>query len=480
MKNKNKNKLLSQILSDKDLRVALAKQSHEWFFAIYFNHYIKYKSAPFHKEMFRASEDESIKNLIMLSFRGSAKSTIMTLSYPIWAIMGKQQKKFVIIIGQTQRQARYFLSNIKRELESNELLRSDFGPFEEQDDEWGSYSLVLPWYNARIAAVSMEQTIRSLRHKEHRPDLILCDDIENLDSVRNRENRDKIYNWITGEIIPAGDFNTRAIFTGNLLHEDSLLMRMIERIKNKELDGVFKKIPLIDEQNVIAWPGKFKTMEEIEREKKKIGNEIAWQREYLLRIVPDGGQIVHRKWIQYYDKLPETRNNENFRFTLTGIDLAISPKGDFTAMVSANVYGEDRENLKIYILPNPINKRMEFSETIKVAMELSTTLGNGERTKLSIENISYQDAAVQELKRLNFPAEGFNVHGKSKDARLAVASHTIRNGTVLFPRDGCRLLIDQLINFRTAKYDDLADAFVIAVLSATREEEPLEANLWVV
>ena len=479
MKNKNKNKLLSQILSDKELRVALAKQSHEWFFAIYFNHYIKYKSAPFHKEMFKLSEDESIKNLIMLSFRGSAKSTIMTLSYPIWAIMGKQQKKFVIIVGQTQRQARYFLGNIKRELESNELLRSDFGPFEEQD-EWGSYSLVIPWYNARIAAVSMEQTIRSLRHKEHRPDLILCDDIENLDSVRNRENRDKIYNWITGEIIPAGDFNTRAIFIGNLLHEDSLLMRMIDRIKEKKLDGVFKKIPLINKQNLIVWPGKFKTKEDVEREKRKIGNEIAWQREYLLRIVPDDGQIVHKKWIQYYDKLPETRNNENFRFTLTGIDLAISPKGDFTAMVSANVYGEDRENLKIYILPNPINKRMEFSETIKVAMELSTTLGNGEKTKLFIENISYQDASVQELKRLNFPAEGFNVHGKSKGARLAVASHTVQNGTVFFPRKGCELLIDQLINFGIAKYDDLADAFVITVLSATREEEPLEANLWVV
>jgi hypothetical protein len=40
-------------------------------------------------------------------------------------------------------------------------------------------------------------------------------------------------NGFYGEVIPAGDRNTRLIIVGNLLHEDSLLMRIKEEIENK-------------------------------------------------------------------------------------------------------------------------------------------------------------------------------------------------------------------------------------------------------
>ena len=78
----------------------------------------------------------------------------MTMSYPIWSILGKQQKKFVLILGLTQKQAKQHLLNLKRELESNQLLQRDLGPFEE-DEEWGSYSLVIPKLDARITAASI-------------------------------------------------------------------------------------------------------------------------------------------------------------------------------------------------------------------------------------------------------------------------------------------------------------------------------------
>lgn len=361
-------KEMKEIINNKFLRIGLTRESHVWFFNVYFGHYITYKAADFHRDMFNLTEDERITTLGIIAFRGSAKSTIFTLSYPVWAILGKQQKKFVIILGETQRQAKQHLVNIKKELESNELLRSDLGPFKEIEDEWGAYSLVIPKYNARITAASMEQTIRGMRHNQYRPDLIICDDIEDLNNVRTKEGRDKVYNWITGEIVPAGDHNTRIIFIGNLLHEDSLLMRIKEKIDSKELDGKFYMIPLIDENKIITWPGKFPDMNSIEKEKKKIGDEIAWQREYLLRIVSDEGRIIHPEWIHYYDNIPDFKS-EDFRYSATGIDPAILQKtsADYTAMVSAHVFGYD-ENLKIFIAPNPANKRMTLKETLDTAM----------------------------------------------------------------------------------------------------------------
>ncbi len=491
---------MKKIINNESLRVSLTKGSHIWFFNVYFGHYITYEAANFHREMFALTENENITTLGIVAFRGCAKSTIFTLSYPIWAILGKQQKKFVIILGETQRQAKQHLVNIRKELESNELLKSDLGPFKEIEDEWGSYSLVIPKYNARITAASMEQTIRGMRHNQYRPDLIICDDIEDLNNVRTKEGRDKVYNWITGEVVPAGDHSTRIIFIGNLLHEDSLLMRIKGKIINKELDGYFTEIPLIDNNDNITWPGKFPDMKSVEKEKKKIGDEISWQREYMLKIIPSSERAIHREWIKYYDELPSMERrkfnpidwrkyagltdggkillNEQIRqntlkdnpavnlaygYTATGIDLAASQKqsADFTAMVSARVYGSGK-GLKIYILPHSINERLTFPEIIRKAKGLSLALGNGFPTKLYVEEAAIQQYVPQQLVADGFPAEGVKIFG-DKWFRLHLLSIYIQNGTVIFPKIGAEPLISNLVNFGAEKHDDLADAFSLLI-----------------
>jgi predicted phage terminase large subunit-like protein len=413
--------------------------------------------------MFNLTEDENINTALIMAFRGSAKSTIFTLSYPIWSILGKQQKKFVIILGQTQRQARQHLINIRKELENNELLRSDLGPFKEIEDEWGSMSLVIPKYNARITAASMEQTIRGMKHMQYRPDLIVCDDIEDLQSVKTKEGRDKIHQWISGEVIPAGDKTTKTIFVGNLLHEDSLLMRIKEKVDEGKMNGKLLMVPLLDEQGEITWKGKFKNMEEIEIERKKIANDSSWAREYLLKILSDQERVIHPEWIQFYDELPEPTEKNGFRFCGTGVDLAISKEesADYTAMVSALVFGYEGK-LKIYITPDIINQRLTFPET---ALQIKTMIASKacyERYRLFIEDVGYQKSIIQHIndqeESTEFKIEEFKPKG-DKRSRLSLVSHALQNGTILFPRDISPLLISQLVNFGKEKHDDLADAF---------------------
>lgn len=469
MKN-NMNNHLKEILADRKLRATISRMNHQWFFNIYFPHYVVYRSAPFHTEMFALTENEDITNLVIIAFRGSAKSTIMTLSYPIWAIVGKQRKKFVIIVGRTQRQAKQLLDNIKRELESNAMLRNDLGPFEEMKDEWGSYSLVLSWYGAKIMAVSMEQPIRGMRHMQYRPDLIICDDVEDLESVKTKEGRNKVDNWISGEILPAGDKSTRVVFIGNLLHEDSTLMRLKEKIKLGQFHGYYQEIPLIGSDDKIAWPGKYPDMESVNKEKNKIANNISWQREFMLKIIPDTDRVIHPDWIKYYVELTPTTDNNDFRYTATGIDLAISQNdsADNTAMVSANIYGHGQD-LKIYILPNPINAKLTFNESLLTTKELSFLLGKGTYTKMYVEKVAYQESLIQELIRHQIPAEGVAIHGQDKRARLALTSHLVQNGTIHFPAKGCEDLISQLVNFGVEKHDDLADAFSLLINKITSE-----------
>jgi predicted phage terminase large subunit-like protein len=466
-------------MKDKKVRTAITKESFSYFFNFYYAHYVKYPTADFQKEIMHLLEKDDNENLFVVAFRGSGKSTIITTAYPIWAILGKQQKKFVTIFCQTQAQAKQHMMNLRRELEYNDLLKKDLGPFKEYSDEWGSSSLVFSNTNARITVASTEQSIRGIRHNEHRPDLIICDDIEDMISTKTREGRNKTYRWLRGEVVPAGDKYTRLIIVGNLLHEDSLLMRLREDVENNRADGKFLFFPLIDDDGACLWSGKYSSKEDIDTEKRKIGNDIAWQREYLLNIVPDVEQVIHKEWISYYDELPNKKHLVSVRI---GVDPAISQKetADYTSMVSCLVYDrlDEDNNAYIYVLPHPINKRLTFPETFDKCIELNSFM-NKEWTRpiFSIESVAYQMALPQQLEQKGVETAKIKPT-KDKRSRLALISHIIKEGRVLFPQKGCEELINQLVNFGVEKHDDLADACAYAILSVVDDPPQRFEVVW--
>jgi predicted phage terminase large subunit-like protein len=447
------------ILRDEEVRIETAKKSHLIFFHTYFPHYVEYETAPFQKEILGLTEDESVKMTVIVAFRGSAKSTIVSLSYPLWAILSGKCK-FALLLSQNQEQARQLLRNIKAELQTNSLLRNDFGPFEEKKGDLGVGAIIIPKFGAKIMAASSEQSIRGVRHREHRPDLIICDDIEDLGSVKNRESRDKTFQWLMGDVIPAGDRDTRMFVVGNLLHEDSTLMRLRSGIENNSLDGIYRESPLVSEDGNPLWPGKFPDERAIKEERRKYPDDRTWYREFLLKIIPDGDRVVRREWIKTYDNFPDRRE---YQFTATGIDLAISQKStaDFTAAVSARVYGAGKD-AKIYILPNPINERMTFRQSVEKVLNLARRWQNaGHPVRNYVEDVGYQRSYIETLKGEGMFVIGVPVCGQDKRARLAVVSDLVESGRVLFPGEGAEILIDQLVNFGIEKHDDLADAFSI-------------------
>ena len=462
------------MLEDRKLRKKTVMLSHYWFFHFYFWHYVKYRTAAFQREMFDLTESQDHSTVAITAFRGSAKSTIMNLSYTLWSILGKPQKKFILLVGQTQAQARQHLKNIKEELENNAILRSDLGPFREEEDEWRNSCLVISNYGAKIMAVSIDQAVRGLRHGPYRPDLIICDDIEDLTSVKTKDGRDRTYQWVKGELLPAGDTGTRIVFIGNLLHEDCLLKRLQREIEDRKLQGTYREYPLLREDGTCLWPGKYRTEEDIETERQRIGSDSAWHREYLLRILSDADRVIHPDWILYYEAFPQEKSKElEFRYVATGIDLAISKNesADFTAMVSGRVYRDEDRDLFIYILPNPVNEHLTALETLERAKQVSSAVGSGEKTQLCIEEVGYQGMLIETLDRDGYDVKGSKVKNQDKRARLALTSHLIQSGHVFFPRHGCEDLINQLLNFGIESHDDLADAFAI-LLAYVLEEGP--------
>lgn len=470
--NHNETNVLDSIIKDRLVRQSVTRDSHLLFFNIYFPHYVKYEIAEFQKDIFRITEDKSNKLACIVAFRGSGKSTLVTFSYSLWSILGSQQKKFVLIICQTQAQAKQHMTNLRHELEHNKLLRSDLGPFQEETGgEWAMSSLVFSNTKARITIASIEQSIRGIRHYESRPDLIILDDVEDLNSTKTLEGRNKIFEWFTREIVPLGDIGTRILIVGNLLHEDSLIMRLRTKIDAGNLDGIYKWFPLIDDKGKCLWPGKFDTREKIEELRRSVANELAWQQEYLLNIISDSTRVIFPEWIHYYDSIPKGHTYGVF----IGVDLAISLKetADYTAIVSGVLTKEDKSHeLKLFILPNPVNKRMTYPETIQTIKSLAGTFQFEAKPKIAIESNGFQQIFVDQL-----DSSGFNVEGvkstTDKRSRLAMTSHYVQTETILFPKQGAENLITQLTGFGIEHHDDLCDAFALTVLQIVK---PMESH----
>lgn len=455
----------NQIINNPRLRKELATNSLYWFLHIYLGNYVYYPTADFQKEIIHIAEDQNIRNAFIVAFRGSAKSTISTLALPLWSIIGKHKKLYILIITQTQLQARLILANIRQELESNHLLIKDFGPFntDTTGGEWNSNTLVISKLGIRISALSTGESIRGVRHSYTRPDLIICDDLEDLASVKNKDIRNQTYEWFTGEVIPVGDRNTKIIVIGNLLHEDSLMMKLKNGVAIGTLQGKFYSYPLVSSGGSITWPGKFPSLKAIEDERKRIGNDIAWYREYLLQILPPEDRIIKSEWIHYYDELPAHMAANCVGYVMS-VDPAISQKqtADKTAILTGVIY-KSKDLFRLYILPSIVNQRMDFPTTKEMIKNLSETINPKNKTTILIEKVAYQEALIQALQTEGYPAEGVDPHGQDKIARLRLVSSYVKTGSVYFPRYGSAELTNQLVNFGVERFDDLVDAFTMMV-----------------
>lgn len=447
-------------------RVKLSSKSFYWFFHLYFYHYITHKTADFQKEMMDKASDPAIEHLVIMAFRGSGKSSIVTTAFPIWAIVGELQKKYVVIVSQTQTQANQHLKNIAMELEGNKLMEKDLWPYTVEQNDTGASVINLPKFNAKIIAMGREQSMRGLRNGPHRPDLIITDDVEDSNSTKTSQSRNATFAWFTGELLPLGGPTTKYITIGNLLHRDSLLMRLKETIENGSRVGEILEYPLTKDDGTILWPGRYPDVAAIILQERRVANRVTWQREYMLHLIPDEDQIITPDMIKYYTEMPALLRDQADTIII-GVDLAITQNdwSDYTAMVTISVRGYG-DNMRMYIHPHPLNQRQLYPD-IKKNLYLLNDYHHYPR--FYIEQTGFQAAAVQELQQ-----EGLNVKGVSpradKRTRLSMISYKIQTGVILFPDKGAEELIAQLLSFGVEKHEDLVDALTAAVIEYTGDQ----------
>jgi predicted phage terminase large subunit-like protein len=167
------------------------------------------------------------KQIAIAAPRETAKSTAITLSFVLAAALFREHQ-FIIICSDTESQSTLFLGDIKQELIENDDLVSLFGI--KGFNKLSETDIIVEMndgYKFRIMAKGAEQKLRGLKWENKRPDLIICDDMENDEAVVNSDRREKFRRWFYGALMPSRSKEGKIIVVGTILHMDSLLERLM-------------------------------------------------------------------------------------------------------------------------------------------------------------------------------------------------------------------------------------------------------------
>jgi phage terminase large subunit-like protein len=316
----------------------------------------------FHRETWALYASDT-KQAEAIAPRGHAKSTAFTYDF-ILAEVCWRISDYVILIGSTEDKAAEQLSNISEELETNNDLRRDFGLVSFESQTKTEIIMVCDdGHRFRILARGAEQKIRGAMWKGKRPNLIVCDDMEDDEQVENKDRRAKFRRWFFRAAKQALSKTGRIRVHGTILHEDSLLARLRN---NKAWSTLFYKAhKAYDDFSELLWPEQWSEQElrAVRTEFEEDGDSSGYSQEYLNTPLDNADVYLREK-----DFLPMGEADYESRKTYAvGVDLALSKK-DTANRTSFTVGGKCVRNL-IHIVDQHVD-RMNSLEIIEKFFEI--------------------------------------------------------------------------------------------------------------
>lgn len=456
-------------------RVRRAREDQDYFNATYLPHYFPQPSPEFHREMEALIEEgeNQQRPVAVAAPRGHAKSTRITFARALKkAICG--EKKFIIEVSDTETQARGFTVSIRVELEHNQRILHDFGA--QKTSQWAAGDFVAQ-SGCRIMARGDGQGIRGLKHGPYRPDLVIIDDVENDESVRNPERIKQTYQWIMEAIVPSLDPATGVLFiVGTLLSKKSVLAQCLAN--TAFLTATYRAIagPQWDEATqqftggVPLWGERF-SLRKLSSVRHLVGS-LSFSKEYQNEPLDDDA-MFKESWLRRvrYDALP---NQPAYIYQAIDPSLKSGQQHDFKAEATILRIGTH------YYVRHVAIKRQSIDAMIRQAYDLHARF---QALQVGLEVEGWQSLLRREFDRVATDVKRFLpivpiTHAgisKDSDARIGGLSPMVENG-VLVLCDGpvaevgdMEVLIEQLLHFPTPSvHDDGPDALEMAVRLAER------------
>lgn len=457
----------------------------------------KSESAPFHYECWDLCTGPD-RFVAIAAPRSHAKSSAITLGYGLATLLFRE-RKFMLLVSDTETQAAQFLGLFKAELQENQdlidlfaLKRDEKGLVKFQKDS--ETDIIVEFedgHKFRIIAKGSEQKLRGLIWNGSRPDIIMCDDIENDELVMNKERREKMDRWFRNALLPCRSDNGIVRMVGTILHMDSLLENLMPNMSDRDTvveplktwtrrKTMWKAVKYrahTDDFDALLWPTK-KSVEEFKmlyEDARVRGRLDGYSQEYLNIPLDETVSFFKR---QDFIKM-EPADYEYKKNIYITADLAISEKE--TADYSVFIVGGMDEERRLHII-DVIRARLDGREIVDTLLQLQKTY---DPVSVGIEEMQVSKAIGpflnEEMVKQNtyLSLHRLKTGGKDKMFRARSIQARMRARGVKFDKqaDWFPKFEDELLTFPRNKHDDQVDAFAyLGLMLETLVEAPTAAE----
>lgn len=438
----------------------------------------------FHAELIATLEQADRRLVARVAPRGHAKSTCAALAYPLWCIC-EQRRRNIVIVTYESSLATQFVRDIRIELETNEQIRAAYGELcqpaagrrgraSKRGQRSGARQCAAArttWRDAQFTTttgVSVQAkgtggSMRGVRVGPHRPDLIICDDIEKDEHVESPEARRKLEHWLRRVVMPALAPGGQLLVLGSIIHYDSLLANLRDRQRFPRWDyRVYRAIECerVDDadtyRRVPLWPARW-PIERLDEERERIGT-LAFEQEYQANPIDDAVRVFRPEWLRPYDPAEVV---EQRQVMLMAVDPATGRSGgDFFALWVGSV---DTGSGVIYTRL----LRLERIGVVEQVKRIVAAFAKWRPVKIGIETTAYQVALKEILDEhsrrsgLYMPVVAIQTI-TNKRARIEGSAAFYENGLFRLPALGSEAE-QQFLHFPKARHDDAPDVCAMGI-----------------
>jgi len=410
--------------------------------------------------------------------RGIGKTSISSLLIPsVGAVL--QRTDYIVVVGNNAGDAIEKTEELKRKIVESPLIYSLYGDVKTKWWSQEEFVLNIGGRHIKIQPRGSGQPIRGRLFGDSRPGLVLVDDLEKTSEAESEEQRKKRRDWFFGDVLNCIDRGQKhiagevppweIIVVGTILHQDSLLMRLIDSeywdtVRLEICDDHFQSNApsFMSEQDCRALYQQFKKDQQLD----------TWYREYRNNPSPVGDDApFHPKNYRYYDESSHNINLDPNVETVVIVDP--SRTANFTSAPTGIVgVGLDMTKNRIYVR-DCIDRRMHYEEMFDAIAGMIQHL---DARVLAVEVTGLHEFITHPLKTFlserGIQVEFVELHArqgvseKGKVARVRSLVPFYRQGLVYHNGNKCDVLEQQFASFPNAKNWSLMDplGYVVELL----------------
>ena len=429
----------------------------ELFSRTFFPHLCNKPTPKFHKEVYRDLLKPDL--YACAAPRGHAKSTMGLIIKPIHYALFDGSGDITLLSASESFIVNEITRKIKWEFEHNDLLNDVFG--RQKTPKWAETYFVLK------NGIAFEAGGIGGQLRGGRRGLIALDDLETNETVESEEQRDKLRNRVTKELIPKLIPGGQMIYFGTIISPLCYLNTVIKTPDNgwtKRFYAAYwdyeRNMPAPEKEGNELWV-EMLPHEELQK-RKKVQGTFAFASEYMNNPVSDETAPIKESQIRYWKELPQQLS------LVISVDPAYSDdeKADYKVASLVGIDQQMNRYLVHYIrIHDPIGV---FQDSI-----INLWLSNRNTvTSIGIPNSGVEKSffdsflkkceerklypPIVELKN-SFVQAGTNISLRNKKARVISALQPLFEQGKYFINSNHIEARDELLTIGSSRWDDIVD-----------------------